>query len=76
MAALDVFDEEPIHDPNHALLKLDNVVCTPHIGYVTHEGLETQFSSIVKQILAFEAGTPTNVVNPEVLTGQRQSADA
>lgn len=68
MAAVDVFDEEPIHNPAHPLLKLDNVVCTPHIGYVTHEGLETQFKSIFKQILAFEAGAPTNVVNPQVLT--------
>jgi len=68
MAAVDVFDEEPIHDPAHPLLTLDNVVCTPHIGYVTHEGFETQFKSIFEQILNFEAGTPTNVVNPQVLT--------
>jgi D-3-phosphoglycerate dehydrogenase len=67
MAALDVFDEEPIHDPAHPLLNLDNVVCTPHIGYVTREGFETQFASIFKQILAFEAGAPINIVNPDVL---------
>ena len=67
MAAVDVFDSEPLKDPDDPLLRLPNVVCTPHIGYVTYEGLETQFSDIFDQINAYAAGWPTNVVNPEVL---------
>lgn len=67
MAALDVFEEEPIRDTAHPLLALPNVVCTPHIGYVTHEGLETSFIDIFDQIVAYAAGNPINVVNPDVL---------
>ena len=67
MAALDVFEDEPMRDTTHPLLTMDNVVCTPHIGYVTVEGLETQFVDIFDQINAYAAGTPINVVNPEVL---------
>jgi len=68
MAAVDVFEHEPVHDPQHPLLTMDNVVCTPHIGYVTREEWELQFSDIFDQINAYAAGTPINVVNPEVLT--------
>jgi D-3-phosphoglycerate dehydrogenase len=46
---------------------MDNVVCTPHIGYVTHEEFELQFADIFDQINAFAAGRPINVVNPRVL---------
>lgn len=67
MAALDVFEDEPMRDTAHPLLAMDNVVCTPHIGYVTVEGLETQFVDIFDQINAYAAGSPINVVNPEVL---------
>lgn len=67
MAAVDVYEEEPVRDPNHPLLKMDNVVCTPHIGYVTRDEYELQFSDIFDQILAYAAGEPINVVNPEVL---------
>jgi D-3-phosphoglycerate dehydrogenase len=67
MAAVDVYDEEPLRDPSHPLLAMDNVVCTPHIGYVSREEYELQFSDIFDQIVAYAAGTPTNVVNPEVL---------
>jgi D-3-phosphoglycerate dehydrogenase len=65
-AAVDVFEQEPLTD--HELLHLPNAICTPHIGYVTHEEYETQFTDIFEQILAFQAGTPINVVNPAVLT--------
>jgi D-3-phosphoglycerate dehydrogenase len=68
MAAVDVFDTEPLRDPDDPLLTMPNVVCTPHIGYVTRDEYETQFADIFDQIVAFAAGTPTNVVNPEVLT--------
>ena len=67
MAAVDVYEEEPLRDTRNELLTLDNVVCTPHIGYVTREEYELQFSDIFDQILAYAAGRPKNVVNPEVL---------
>ena len=69
MAAVDVYEDEPLRDPGHPLLALDNVVCTPHIGYVTRDEYQLQFSDIFDQILAYEAGSPINVVNPEVLEG-------
>ena len=64
MAAVDVFDEEPVRDMHDPLLVMNNVICTPHIGYVTHEEYEIQFSDIFDQITAFCAGRPINVVNP------------
>jgi D-3-phosphoglycerate dehydrogenase len=67
MAALDVFDEEPIRDTRHPLLALPNVVCTPHIGFVTREEFDLQFSDVFAQIVAFDRGTPINVVNPDAL---------
>ena len=53
--------------PGHPLLGMDNVVCTPHIGYVTRDEYELQFSDIFDQIVAYAAGAPINVVNPDVL---------
>jgi D-3-phosphoglycerate dehydrogenase len=67
MAAVDVYEEEPVPGGNHPLLSMENVVATPHIGYVERDGLETAFSSIFDQLLAYAAGKPINVVNPEVL---------
>jgi len=67
MAAVDVYEEEPLKDASHPLLNLPNVVCTPHIGYVTKEEYELQFSDIFDQILAYAKGSPINVVNPQVL---------
>ena len=66
-AAVDVFESEPVHDPDHPLLRLPNVVATPHIGYVTREEWEIHFATIFDQILAFDRGAPFNVVNPEAL---------
>jgi D-3-phosphoglycerate dehydrogenase len=71
MAALDVFDEEPLRDPRHPLLQFSNVVCTPHIGYVTRDEYEIQFADIFDQINAYAAGAPSNVVNPGVLAHLR-----
>lgn len=71
MAAVDVYEEEPLRDTAHPLLTMPNVVCTPHIGYVTHEEYELQFTDIFDQILAYAAGTPINVVNPQVLAARR-----
>ncbi|MFC0242094.1 D-2-hydroxyacid dehydrogenase family protein [Rhodopseudomonas telluris] len=71
MAALDVFDTEPLRDPQDSLLAMANVVATPHIGYVTRDEYELQFSDIFDQIVAYAAGGPINVVNPAVLSGRR-----
>lgn len=67
MAAVDVYEEEPVRDIDNPLLTMENVVCTPHIGYVTREEYEIQFAEIFDQITAYGAGKPINVVNPEVL---------
>ena len=66
-AAIDVYEDEPMLHTNHPLLRMSNVVCTPHLGYVSREEYEVQFSDIFDQITAYAAGTPINVVNPEVL---------
>jgi D-3-phosphoglycerate dehydrogenase / 2-oxoglutarate reductase len=66
MAAVDVFEDEPVLDARHPLLALANVVCTPHIGYVSRDEYEIQFADIFDQITAYAAGAPINVVNPEV----------
>ena len=67
MAAVDVYEEEPVLDARHPLLAMENVICTPHIGYVTRDEYEVQFSDVFDQIVAHAAGTPINVVNPSVL---------
>ena len=69
MAAVDVYEEEPVLDTRYPLFAIDNVVCTPHIGYVTRDEYEVQFSDIFDQIVAFASGKPINVVNPMVLEG-------
>jgi D-3-phosphoglycerate dehydrogenase / 2-oxoglutarate reductase len=71
LAALDVYETEPLLDPADPLLSMDNVVCTPHIGYVTREEWDVQFSDIFDQVNAYAAGSPSNVVNPAVLTHAR-----
>jgi D-3-phosphoglycerate dehydrogenase len=71
MAAVDVFENEPLRDPSHPMLTMPNVVCTPHIGYVTRDEYEVQFADIFAQITAYAAGAPINVVNPAVLQRAR-----
>jgi D-3-phosphoglycerate dehydrogenase len=66
-AAVDVYEEEPILGATHPLLKMDNVVCTPHLGYVERDSYELYFGQAFDQVIAFAAGKPINVVNPEVL---------
>ncbi len=68
MAAVDVYESEPVLDPTYPLLTMENAVCTPHIGYVSRDEYELQFADIFDQIIAYAKGTPSNVVNPEVLT--------
>ena len=72
MAAVDVYEHEPVLDPTHPLLTMPNVVCTPHIGYVTRDEYEVQFVDIFDQITAYAAGKPINVINSEVLKGARR----
>lgn len=67
MAAVDVYADESLRDLHHPLLTIPNVVCTPHIGYVTHDEYEIQFADIFDQITAYAEDAPINVVNPEVL---------
>jgi D-3-phosphoglycerate dehydrogenase len=71
MAATDVYEKEPLRDTSEPLLNMDNVVCTPHLGYVSRDEYEIQFTDIFDQIVAYAAGTPTNVVNPDVLAKGR-----
>ena len=73
MAAVDVYETEPLRDKADPLLNLPNVVCTPHIGYVTRDEYELQFSDVFDQIVAYAKGRPINVVNPDVLGRARGS---
>jgi len=66
-AAVDVFEQEPVLGGAHPLLALPNAICTPHIGYVTREEYDLQFADIFDQIVAFAAGAPINMINPEAL---------
>ncbi|MCL1961042.1 MAG: D-2-hydroxyacid dehydrogenase family protein [Desulfovibrionaceae bacterium] len=66
MAAVDVFEAEPILQ-GHALLRLENCICTPHIGYVEQDSYEMYFGAAFDNIVNYLNGAPTNIVNPEVL---------
>jgi D-3-phosphoglycerate dehydrogenase len=66
-AAVDVYEEEPVLGGRHPLLALERALCTPHLGYVTREEYELQFSDIFDQVVAYAAGAPINVVNPQAL---------
>ncbi|MCW5575728.1 MAG: D-2-hydroxyacid dehydrogenase family protein [Burkholderiales bacterium] len=66
-AAIDVYEDEPMLNAAHPLIGMDNVVCTPHLGYVEERTYEAYYGAAVEQILAFAAGQPINVANPEVL---------
>ncbi|MGZ8230131.1 MAG: D-2-hydroxyacid dehydrogenase family protein [Burkholderiales bacterium] len=67
-AAVDVYEDEPLFDAKHPLLALENVVCTPHLGYVERDQLENYFSDQFDRVLAFAAGKPYGVVNPAALS--------
>ncbi len=66
-AAVDVYDQEPVLGAEHPLLKRDNATCTPHLGYVTRESYEEYYAVVVDDILAFAAGKPNHVLNPDAL---------
>ncbi len=70
MAAIDVFENEPILQ-GHALLRLENCVCTPHIGYVEQDSYELYFGAAFDNVVNFVTGTPTNIVNPGALQVRR-----
>jgi D-3-phosphoglycerate dehydrogenase len=72
-AAIDVYEEEPLRDTSHPLLNMPNVVATPHIGYVSREEYELQFSDIFDQIIDYASGKPSHVVNPEALKNPRKT---
>lgn len=65
-AAVDVYEQEPIVGASHALLGMSNVICTPHLGYAEHSSYEGMYATAVEQLIAFAAGTPIDVLNPEV----------
>lgn len=65
-AAIDVFDTEPMTDPNDPLLAHPNLICTPHIGFVTEDEFDKQFGDIFDQINAYATGAPIHMINPEV----------
>ena len=67
-AAVDVYDQEPVLGADHPLLKMDNVTCTPHLGYVTRESYEEYYAVVVDDIVAFAAGKPNHVLNSDVLS--------
>jgi D-3-phosphoglycerate dehydrogenase len=70
-AAVDVFEKEPLRDTGDPLLNMDNVVATPHVGYVSRDEYEIQFSDIFDQIVSYAADRPINVVNPDVIGHRR-----
>ena len=70
MAAVDVFESEPILQ-GHPLLRLENAVCTPHIGYVEQDSYELYFGAAFDNVVNFVDGKPTNIVNPEALKVHR-----
>jgi D-3-phosphoglycerate dehydrogenase len=67
MAGVDVYEQEPLTDTEDPLINHPNAICTPHLGYVTREEYDLQFTEIFEQIEAFTRGAPINVVNPAVL---------
>ncbi|MEL6425128.1 MAG: D-2-hydroxyacid dehydrogenase family protein [Pseudomonadota bacterium] len=74
-AAVDVFDKEPLRDPSHPLLTHPNVLPTPHIGYVTEDEFDLQFTDIFEQINAFAGGEPIHTINPDVWLQSPQGKD-
>jgi D-3-phosphoglycerate dehydrogenase / 2-oxoglutarate reductase len=70
LAAVDVFESEPILQ-GHALLRLENCICTPHIGYVEQDSYELYFGAAFDNVVNYVQGNPTNVVNPIALQMRR-----
>ncbi len=66
-AAVDVYEDEPVTGGNHPLLRMPNALCTPHLGYVERDTYESYYGAAIDSILAFAAGKPSNVLNPEAV---------
>jgi D-3-phosphoglycerate dehydrogenase len=66
MAAVDVFETEPILQ-GHPLLRLENAVCTPHLGYVEQDSYEMYFRAAFENVVNYARGEPTNIVNPQAI---------
>jgi D-3-phosphoglycerate dehydrogenase / 2-oxoglutarate reductase len=66
-AAVDVFEQEPVLNGDHPLLKMPNVICTPHLGYAVTSTFEGMYGAAIDSILGYAAGTPVNVLDPAVL---------
>ena len=67
MAAVDVYEKEPLRDVNDPLLTMDNVIAVPHLGYVERDSLAHMFDTIFEQVVAYGKGAPINVQNPDAL---------
>jgi D-3-phosphoglycerate dehydrogenase len=67
MAAVDVYEDEPMTDVRHPLLSLENVICTPHLGYVETNQFDDMYGDQFRRFLAFIEGRPEHIANPEVL---------
>jgi D-3-phosphoglycerate dehydrogenase len=65
---VDVYEDEPVYDKNFELLKMKNVICTPHLGYVEQNGFELYFGKAFENVISYINGTPTNIANPEALS--------
>ena len=70
LAAVDVFETEPVLQ-GHALLRLENCICTPHIGYVEQDSYEMYFGAAFDNVVNFIKGTPSNIINPGALQVRR-----
>lgn len=66
-AAVDVYEQEPVYDPDYELLQMPNVICTPHLGYVEQNSYELYFEKAFENVIHYASGKPANIVNPEVL---------
>ena len=66
-AAVDVYEHEPVLDADHPLVRMHNALCTPHLGYVIWSTLEEYYSAAVDNIVAYAAGAPANILNPDAL---------
>jgi D-3-phosphoglycerate dehydrogenase / 2-oxoglutarate reductase len=71
LAAVDVYEEEPLLNAANPLLHIDNAVCTPHLGYVERGGYERIFNAVFDQVVGFASGKPINVINPDALAHRR-----
>src|SRR5204862_1252164 len=71
LAAVDVYEEEPVLGGAHPLLRMDNGICVPHLRYGERDGLERRFGTIFDQILAYARGNPLHIANPGVLSHAR-----